>query len=180
MAESELTTIARPYARAAFSQALDEASGLANWSRMLGLLANVVQQPGVRSALDNPLLTTEDEAKLVIVVMGEELSPKGQNFVTVLAENGRISLMPKIAELYELFRSNHEKTMDVQITSAYEVDEADEQKLAAALKQRLQREINLSSIVDPTLLGGVVIKAEDTVIDNSVRGKLQKLSRVLS
>lgn len=180
MAESELTTIARPYAKAAFSQALDEASGLANWSRMLGLLANAIQQPGVRSALDNPRLTTEDEAKLVIDVMGEELSPKGQNFVNVLAENGRISLMPKIAELYELFRSNHEKTMDVQITSAYEIDAADEQKLAAALKQRLQREINLSSVVDPTLLGGIVIKAEDTVIDNSVRGKLQKLSQVLS
>ena len=179
MAESELTTIARPYARAAFSQALDESSGLANWSTMLGLLANTIVQPAVRSALDNPLLTNEDEAKLVNNIMGEELSSKGQNFINVLSENGRISLLPKIAELYELFRSNHEKTMDVQITSAYEVDEADEQKLAEALKQKLQREINLSSVVDPTLLGGVVIKAEDTVIDNSVRGKLQKLSQAL-
>ena len=125
MAESELTTIARPYARAAFSQALDEASGLVNWSRMLGLLAATIEQSSVKSALDNPLHTTEDEAKLVIDIMGEELSGKGQNFVNVLAENGRISLLPKIAELYELFRSNHEKTMDVQITSAYEVDEAD-------------------------------------------------------
>jgi F-type H+-transporting ATPase subunit delta len=70
--------------------------------------------------------------------------------------------------------------MDVQVTSAYEVSEADEQKLAIALKQRLQREINLSSVVDPTLLGGIIIRAEDTVIDNSVRGKLQKLSQALS
>jgi F-type H+-transporting ATPase subunit delta len=77
-------------------------------------------------------------------------------------------------------KSNHEKTMDVEVTSAYEVSEADEQKLAAALKQKLQREINLSSVVDSTLLGGIIIRAEDTVIDNSVRGKLRKLSQALS
>jgi F-type H+-transporting ATPase subunit delta len=180
MAESELSTIARPYARAVFSQALDEASGLLSWSRMLGLLAATIQEPSVKSSLDDPLMTTTDQANLVVSVMGEELSGKGQNFVRVLAENGRMTLLPKISELYELLKSNHEKTMDVQVTSAYEVSEADEQKLAIALKQRLQREINLSSVVDPTLLGGIIIRAEDTVIDNSVRGKLQKLSQALS
>ncbi len=76
MADSELTTIARPYARAAFSQALDETSGIENWSGMLGLLAAAIQQAVVESALNNPLLTTEDQAKLVIDIMGEELSGK--------------------------------------------------------------------------------------------------------
>ncbi len=147
---------------------------------MLGLLAATIQEPSVKSSLDDPLMTTTDQANLVVSVMGEELSGKGQNFVRVLAENGRMTLLPKISELYELLKSNHEKTMDVQVTSAYEVSEADEQKLAIALKQRLQREINLSSVVDPTLLGGIIIRAEDTVIDNSVRGKLQKLSQALS
>lgn len=180
MAESELTTVARPYARAAFSEALGEASGLANWSRMLGLLAATLSEPTVSKSLDNPLLTTSDKAKVLLEIMGEELSTQGQNFIHVLAEYNRISLLPQISEMYELMKSNHEKTMEVTVISAYEIDEADEKKLAEALKTKLQREINLSSTVDPKLLGGVVIRAEDTVIDNSVRGKLEKLSQVLN
>ena len=180
MAESELTTIARPYARAAFSQALDEASGLANWSRMMGLLSAAVRNSAVQVALDNPKLTINDEAAIVIDIMGEELSPLGQNFVRVLADYDRISLLPQIAEMFELLKAHHEKTMDVEVVSAYEVDEATGKALASGLKQKLQREINLSSSVDVSLIGGAIIRAEDTVIDNSVRGKLEKLSQVLN
>ena len=180
MAESELTTVARPYARAAFAQALGEASGLSNWSRMLGVLAATVQQDLVKVALDNPKLTTEDEASLVIQVLGDELTDKGCNFVNVLADYNRISLLPVIAELYEIQKANHEKTIEVEITSAYEVDEAAQQQLSDALKQKLQREVNLSTTVDQSLIGGVIIRTEDTVIDNSVRGKLEKLSQVLN
>ena len=180
MAESELTTIARPYARAAFSQALDEASGLASWSRMMGLLSATFRDPSVQIALDNPLLTISDEAAIVIDIMGEELSPLGQNFIRVLADYGRISLLPQIAEMFELLKAHHEKTMDVEVISAYEVDEATGQALAAGLKQKLKREINLSSSVDASLIGGAIIRAEDMVIDNSVRGKLEKLSQALN
>ena len=180
MAESELSTVARPYARAAFSQALEQSSGLTDWSRTLNLLAAAIQQPAVVATLDDPLLTTNDEASLVIQIMGEELSDRGQNFVHILAENGRLPLMPQICEMFELLKANHEKTMQVEIVSAYQVQDADQQILAEALKQRLQREINLSSSIDPNLIGGVVIRAEDTVIDHSVRGKLDKLSQLLN
>jgi F-type H+-transporting ATPase subunit delta len=180
MAESELTTIARPYARAAFSEALDESAGLVNWSVMLRLLAAIMQQEVVNNALSDPRLTTEDKAKLLVDILGEDLTAKGQNFVSIVAEHDRILLLPVISEMYELMKSHHEKTIEVEVISAYEVDAGDEQKLAEALKTKLQREVNLSSTVDPSLLGGVVIKAEDTVIDNSVRGKLEKLSQVLN
>jgi F-type H+-transporting ATPase subunit delta len=179
MAESENTTVARPYARAAFSRALDEASGLANWSRMLGMLSAAVQSQQVRLALDNPRLTTDQEARLVIDIMGEELSDKGRNFVSVLASNGRIVLLPTIYEIFEMLKAHHEKTMDVTLISAFEISEDDNKKLAEALKKRLQREVHLSSTIDKSLLGGVIIRTEDTVIDNSVRGKLQRLARVL-
>ena len=122
MAESELTTVARPYARAAFSEALSKASGLEFWSTMLGQLAAVVQDQSVEAALDNPLLTTDATAKLLIDIMADELSQEGKNFVVVLAENGRISLLPSIADTYELLKANHEKTMNVEIISAYDVD----------------------------------------------------------
>jgi F-type H+-transporting ATPase subunit delta len=180
MAEAEITTIARPYARAAFSVALDDASGLASWSRMLKLLSAAVSTGRVRQALGNPRLTTVQEASLLLEIMGEELSDKGKNFATVLAEYGRISLLPTIYELFELMKAHHEKTMDVSLTSAFEISDEDTQKLATALKKRLQRDIHFSSTVDKSLLGGVIIRTEDIVIDNSVRGKLEKLAQALS
>jgi len=180
MAEAELTTIARPYARAVFSRAIDEPSGLGSWSRMLGLMAAAASQPIVKKVLDNPMLTTDQETALLSDLLGEELTREGRNFLAVLGEHGRIPLLPQIAELYEHLRAQHEKTMDVTVTSAFEVDEADQRRLVEALKRHLQKDVKLSSSVDPGLLGGVVIRAEDTVIDNSVRGKLAKLSRALN
>lgn len=180
MAEAELTTIARPYARAAFSTALDQSSGLAKWSQMLGMLAEAVRNPVVQEALDNPALTPEAEAKLVMDIMGDDLDEQGRNLVAILGEYGRIAVLPEISELFEHLKAQHEKTMEVRITSAYEVEDADKDRLAEALAQRLQKSINITTDVDASLLGGVVIRADDTVIDNSVRGKLEKLAQVLN
>ena len=112
--------------------------------------------------------------------MGEDLSEDGKNFIDVLAEYGRLTLIPTISELFELLKSNHEKTMEVEVTSAFEVSEAEASTLAEALGRMLQRDIKLETTVDKNLIGGVVIKAEDTVIDDSVRGRLVKLSHALN
>ena len=180
MAEAELPTIARPYARAAFSRGLDQTDGLGTWSRMLSLLAAAVSEPIVEEVLDNPTLTTEDETSLILQLMGDGLNQDGQNFVSVLAEYGRLALLPTIAELFELLKANHEKTMDVEVTSAFEVSDQEKIELGAALQRMLQRDINIETEVDKLLIGGVVIRAEGTVIDDSVKGRLEKLSLVLS
>ena len=180
MAEAELPTIARPYARAAFSRGLDQTDGLGTWSRILSLLAAAVSEPKVEEALYNPTLTTEDETSLIPQLMGDDLNQDGQNFVSVLAEYGRLALLPTIAELFELLKANHEKTMDVEVTSAFEVSDQEKIELGAALQRMLQRDINIETEVDKLLIGGVVIRAEDTVIDDSVKGRLEKLSLVLS
>lgn len=180
MAEAELSTVARPYARAAFSQALNESSGLETWSRMLKMLAATVQEESVSVVLDNPSMTTIDETRFLIDLLGEELSQYGQNFVTVLSEYGRTELLPEISDLFELLKAHHEQSLDVEIVSAFEVGEGDKELLEKALKEKLQRDVQISTEVDESLIGGVLIKAEDTVIDNSVRGKLEKLSHALS
>jgi F-type H+-transporting ATPase subunit delta len=100
--------------------------------------------------------------------------------VSVLAEYGRLALLPTIAELFELLKANHEKTMDVEVTSAFEVSDQEKIELGAALQRMLQRDINIETEVDKLLIGGVIIRAEDMVIDDSVKGRLEKLSLVLS
>jgi len=179
MAEAELTTIARPYARAAFSFALDHDQGLTRWSTMLALLAGALAEDVVREKLDDPKLTTEAGAEVLSTLLASELDENARNFISVLAEYGRIELLPNISELFELLKAEHEKTVNVQVTSAYEVSSEETQKLSNALHTKLQRDVSLTTLVDESLLGGVVIKAEDSVIDGSVRGKLRKLSQAL-
>lgn len=180
MAEAEPTTIARPYARAAFSYALDQTDGLSIWSRMLNTLGIALAHPTVEEALDSPLLTIEDETALLVQLMADELNSDGKNFIGVLAEYGRLALLPTISEMFELLKANHEKTMEVEVVSAFEVSEQQKSELGSALQRLLQRDIDLETSVDKTLIGGVVIKAEDMVIDDSVRGKLEKLSQALN
>ena len=179
MAEAELSTVARPYARAAFSFALDQDGGLAHWSRMLQLLSAAVNESIVQSALDDPLLTMDDKTSFLFNLMGDDLSGQGRNFIGVLAEYDRLALIATVAEQFEVLKANHEKTLDVSVTSAYEVSEDDQQRLSDALSGKLQRDINMETDVDESLIGGVLIRAEDTVIDDTVRGRLTRLAQAL-
>lgn len=180
MAEAELTTVARPYARAVFAHALASGTGLDDWSATLSLLAGVVTDAGVRQALDNPALTRGRRMELLLELVSDQLSQEGRNFVTILAEQGRVDLLPQIASLYELMKRNHLKRVEVELTSAYEVDEADREKIRRALAASLQREITIESTVDPALVGGAIVRTGDTVIDYSVRGKLTRLGHELN
>ena len=179
MAEAELSTVARPYARSSFSYALDEAGGLDEWSTMLRLLAAVINESAVQSMLDDPLLTIENQTHLLVSLMDDDLSPEGRNFIGVLAEYNRLALIPNVTEQFELLKANHEKILDVAVTSAFEVSEENELALVEALAKRLQRDINIKTEVDKSLIGGVLIRAEDMVIDDTLRGRLERLAQAL-
>ncbi|MES2604498.1 MAG: F0F1 ATP synthase subunit delta [Pseudomonadota bacterium] len=175
----QLTTMARPYAKAAFSSA--ESSGqLANWSKGLATLAAVAQQPRVAGYLGDPSRGTGAQAQTLIDLCGNELNAAVQNFVLVLAANKRLPLIAEIAELFEQLKAERERTVDVDVTSAFPLDSAAEQQLGKLLKQKLQREVKLSTSVDNTLIGGVVVRAGDLVIDSSVRGRLKKLAESMN
>ena len=179
MAEAELATVARPYARASFSTALDESDGLASWSKMVALLSAAAVEPAVERMLDNPANSGLVSAESLIDLLGDELSASGSNFVKVLADFDRLSLITNVAQQYEVLKANHEKTVEVGIVSAYELSSPEQETLKDALNRRLQRTVELETETDSSLLGGVVIRTEDTVIDDSVRGKLQKLAGTL-
>ncbi len=176
---SELTTTARPYARAAFDIA-NAHSEQQKWTDMLAFMATVAHDPTMRAVLDSPTLSQQQAADLFISVCEEQIDQRGKNFIKLLAENDRITLLPEIAALYEHYRGEAEGTIDAEVISADEIQESQLNKIATSLKQRLGKEVRISSRIDPALIGGAIIRAGDLVIDGSVRGRLNKLSTALT
>tara|TARA_Y100000996_G_scaffold404092_1_gene377797 strand:+ start:1913 stop:2449 length:537 start_codon:yes stop_codon:yes gene_type:complete len=171
---AETTTLARPYAKAAFEVALQDNS-LRSWSSLLALFSSVSRQPAVSAVLRDPSLSTNQIAESFENVCGDGIENKGKNFIRLLAENKRLVLLSEIADLFEIFKAEQESSLEVEITSAFEISSEIADKLAASLKARLEKEINLTTSVDESLVGGAVIRAGDMVIDSSVRAKLTKL-----
>jgi F-type H+-transporting ATPase subunit delta len=176
---AELSTLARPYAKAAFQAAVD-AGNLQAWSTMLSVASNVAQQDQVEDVLSNPSLTGAQQAQTFIDVCGDILNESGQNLVNVLAENKRISLLPQIFEQFEHLKAELEKAVDVEIISAFEVTDDTKQKLTQALKVKLDKDVRVTTSVDETLVGGAIIRAGDMVIDGTLKGKLAKLAEAMN
>ena len=175
---AELTTLARPYAKAAFEHAQAHQQ-LANWSAMLGLAAAVSEDDTMQRLLKAPRLTSAQKAATFIEVCGEKFDTQAQNFIHVVAENERLLLLPEIAAQFDLYKAETEKTVDVDVTSAFALNDEQQDKLAKVLSARLGREVRLHAALDASLIGGVVIRAGDLVIDGSVRGKLAQLAEAL-
>ena len=176
---AELSTLARPYAKAAFEFA-DQAGQLAEWSAQLAIAAAVATTDNMAKVLGNPSLTSGQQAQLFIDVCADELSDKARNFLRVLAENKRLALLPQISAQFELLKANREKSVDVEVSTAYELDTTTVEKLAKALSGKLERDVKISTVIDRSLLGGVLVRAADTVIDGSVRGRLNKLAEAMN
>lgn len=176
---AEHITLARPYARAAFEYAYS-ANDLQTWSVMMAVAAAVAQQDGMIKLVKSPSLTAQQKGEAFIHICADQLTEKGHNFIKNLAENNRLQLLPEIQELFEAYKSQQEKSIDVDITTAFELSAEMQNKLANALSAKLDREVNVYSSVEKSLLGGAVIRAGDTVIDGSVRGRLAKLAEALN
>ncbi|HRL94857.1 MAG: F0F1 ATP synthase subunit delta [Pseudomonas sp. PGPPP3] len=175
---AELTTLARPYAKAAFEYAQAHQQ-LANWSAMLGLAAAVSQDDTMQRVLKAPRLTSTEKATTFVEVCGDKFDAQARNFLSIVSENNRMELLPEIADMFELYKAEQEKSVDVDVTSAFALNDEQQDKLAKVLSARLGREVRLHAAEDASLIGGVVIRAGDLVIDGSVRGKLAKLAEAL-
>jgi F-type H+-transporting ATPase subunit delta len=176
---SELITVARPYARAAFELAREE-DRFKPWSEMLAYMAAVARDPTLHALLDSPRLTTDQAAELFLAVCGEHIDEQGANLVRLMAENRRLTALPEVAELFEQYRARAEGKVEVEVTSAQKLDPRHRDAFIGALKHRLGREVDLTTRTDPSLLGGAVIRAGDLVIDGSIRGRLNRLAVTLS
>jgi len=176
---AEISTLARPYAKAAFEYALEKGL-LAEWSGQLATAASVAADAGMARVLDNPALTSEQQARTLNDVCGDSTDREMKNFVSLLSANKRIALLPEIRKQFELYKAHHEKAVDVEVISAFDLPEATVSRLADVLGRKLERQVKVSTSTDRDLLGGVLIRAGDTVIDGSVRGRLNKLAEAMN
>ena len=176
---AEKATIARPYAKAAFESARQH-SALERWSKVLATASSVVQDERVAGLLSSPRVTPEQLSGLIADIVGGDLDEQTRNFLATLASNRRLALLPEIASMYEGLRAEAENTADVQVVSAVELNEAQKQRLAQALKKRLKREVRLHCEVDASLIGGAIVRAGDFVIDGSLKARLDRLAVEMS
>ena len=172
---AERLTIARPYAKAVFALA-HAGKRLPQWSVALDIAASVVADARVAPLLGNPGVTAEQLVGLITGVGGAAFDEPAKNFIRTLAANKRLSFLPEIAARYERLRAEAERTVDVTVTSAVELSVAQQQHYTDAMRKRLDREVRLHCKLDPSLLGGAVVQADDLVIDGSVRAGLTQLA----
>jgi F-type H+-transporting ATPase subunit delta len=176
---AELTTVARPYAKAAFAHARDKGQ-LGEWSAQLALAAALARDAEFAAYLSRPSMTVEQQIAAFIAAAGDALAEDGRNFVALLAQNKRIAALPDIAVIFEAMKAEAERTAQVEVTSAFEMTDDQKRMLSGQLAQRLGRTVSITATVDASLIGGAIIRTGDLVIDASLRGKLAKLSATLN
>jgi F-type H+-transporting ATPase subunit delta len=181
---ADQTTIARPYAKAMFDVA--KADGrLAQWSDALNAAAAVLGDANAKRVLGNPALDQAKRADFIraisVGLKGADVleTPQGKALLALLAENDRLAMLPEIAAQFDALKAEAENKVKAKLISATAVDAAVAERVKQALKKRLGREVELELTVDPSLIGGAIVQAEDMVIDGSVRTRLEQLARAM-
>ena len=176
---ADLSTVARPYARAIFEHARDE-DRLDDWAGRLAFWAAVASNPDMTARLDDPALTASGQADMFEAVVADGNDDAGRNFIRLLAQNDRLAAIPDIFLMYEELRGQAQGEIEATVTSAFPLDDGQKAKLSQALSKRLGRTVRLVTEIDTDLIGGAIIRAGDLVIDGSLRGRVEKMQHALA
>ena len=176
---SALTTLARPYAKAAF-QLAQSANALPAWDSMLSLAAEIASDSAVAPLLESPHVSEAQALSLIADSAGDHIDDRFRGFLSVLAENDRLPLLGEISKIYARLRQEAERRLVARVVSAVGLSEDQSQRLTSALSKRFDAEVELKNEIDPNVIGGAVIYAGDQVIDGSLKGRLKKLEQSLA
>ncbi len=174
----ENLTIARPYAEAVFQLARED-NALGAWSDALQIVAEIVAHADVAELIRDPRVPKADCEALIIDIGGPLLIAKAKNLVKLLIDNDRLAVVPEIADVFEQLRAQVENVVNVEVSAAYPLDREQEETIAAAVGRRFGKGVEVATTTDQSLIGGVVIKVGDHVIDASIRGRLDQLANDL-
>jgi F-type H+-transporting ATPase subunit delta len=174
---AELATVARPYAEALFRVA--KAGNLAQWSDLVSEMAQIGSHEEVLAYARNPKVSDRDVTAAIQALLKSPLNAEANNFLSMLIENGRVQLLPEIGAQFQLLKNSAEGAADADITSAFDMSEAQVAELVKVLEKKFSRKLKPSVTVDPSLIGGVRVVVGDEVLDTSVTAKLQQLRTAL-
>ena len=175
---AELATVDRPYAEALFRVA--QQGDMAAWSELVSQLAQVGANPDVQAFAANPKLSDADLVATLTSLVKAPVTQEAQNFLAMLAENGRIALLPEIGTQFQVLKNAQLGAADAEIASAFALSDAQVAELVGVLEKKFGRKLNPSVTVDPSLIGGVRVLVGDEVLDTSVRAKLQQMHAALT
>lgn len=175
---SGLTTLARPYAKAAFELARSN-NNLAGWDEMLAAVAAATADKGMIDWLESPQSTAEKAVGIISSVLGDDVDEQFLGYLKVLAGNDRLSLSTEISRLFQRLRQDAESRLEVRVISAVALQDEQAERMKTALAKRFDRYITLHNDIDPEVLGGAIIYAGDQVIDGSLIGRLKRLEASL-
>ena len=176
---SSLTTLARPYAKAAFELASGD-SNLAAWDEMLSAVTQVTTDESMDTWLKSPHAKASKAVEIIVEAIGGDVDARFQGYLGVLADNDRLSLCGEICRLFQKLRQEAEKRLEVRVVSATPLQDSQTELMRSALAKRFDCEITLNKDVDPEVLGGAIIYAGDQVIDGSIMGRLKRLEASLN
>lgn len=175
---SELATLARPYAVAVFKRA-KETTAIEKWSKDLAFMSTVLGHKDISVVIDNPKVNKQELSVLVLDICQGQVSKEAENFLQLLVQNNRLTLVPVIATLFEAYKTEDAGYVDVEVVVAYAFSKEDKPKFASTLEKTLGKKVNMKVTVDKSLIGGVLVRAGDRVIDGSIRGQLQHMQKTL-
>ena len=175
---AETSTLARPYAQAIFNLAYAN-NTLKTWSDTLALLAEVAADEAMIEIINNPDISSEQTVSLIVDICKDNLDEQGINFVRLAAENDRLEVIPHIAQSFAAMCAEEGGSIEAQVISAYAVNATQKKSITEALKKKLGREVTIKTETDKSLIGGVIIRAGDIVIDGSVKTQLEKITHSL-
>ena len=175
---AEAVTVARPYAEAVFKLAVAR-NALTEWAGMLQAAADIAQEDQIKALVGNPVVSAKQLGELLLEIGKNRFNQEGRNFLMMLAENRRVSVLPQISQLFEQLKAQHEGVLEANIVSAFQMNDRQLRKLIADLEHKFKRKIMAKVQVDPELIGGVQVEIGDEIFDASIRGKLQAMASAL-
>ncbi|MGR8953422.1 MAG: F0F1 ATP synthase subunit delta [Gammaproteobacteria bacterium] len=175
---SELATLARPYAAAVFKRAKETGSS-EKWSETLTFLSSVLSDRSIAAFVNNPKVGSERLLALMLDICEGRIDQEGANFLKLLVQNQRLTLVPEIARIFEDHKAEDEGYLDVDVYAAYEFSEKGKKDFAAKLEKQFGKKVHMNVSIDKSLIGGVLVRAGDKVIDGSIKGQLQHMQKAL-
>lgn len=176
---AELSTLARPYAKAAFDFASD-ASQTAQWEEYLAFSAGLLNDKRFADYLSTPQITQTEQLQAMITVSNDSFPDDYKNFLAQLVQNDRLAMLPAVFSEFQAIKAQSEQAVIANIETAFELSAAETSMLQESLKKRFGQSVTIESTVNPALIAGVVIRVGDQVIDDSALGKLKQLKTKLT